>query len=114
MSTFTIFLVLITIVCFLLIIVIMVQNPKGGGLSSSIGGSTQMGGVQKTTDFLDKSTWFLAGALIVLVLLSSLSFSGNLGDNNNKIIDASQSVAPKTTEKEAPAAPKPVAAPVKK
>ena len=32
----------------------MVQNPKGGGLSSSIGGSTQLGGVQKTTDFLDK------------------------------------------------------------
>jgi preprotein translocase subunit SecG len=103
MSTFTIFLVLITIVCFLLIIVIMVQNPKGGGLSSSIGGSTQMGGVQKTTDFLDKSTWVLAASLIVLVLLSSLSFSGNLGEND-KIIDASQSVAPKpeTTDKAAP------------
>ena len=74
MSTFTIFLVLITIVCFLLIIVIMVQNPKGGGLSSSIGGSQQLGGVQKTTDFLDKSTWVLAGSLITLVLLSSLKF----------------------------------------
>ena len=113
MSTFSIFLVLITIVCFLLIIVIMVQNPKGGGLSSSIGGSTQLGGVQKTTDFLDKSTWVLAGALIVLVLLSSLSFTRSLSDNN-KIIDASQSAAPKTTEKTTPAAPKPAAAPVKK
>jgi preprotein translocase subunit SecG len=113
MSTFSIFLVLITIVCFLLIIVIMVQNPKGGGLSSSIGGSTQLGGVQKTTDFLDKSTWVLAGALIVLVLLSSLSFTGSLSDNN-KIIDASQSAAPKTTEKTTPAPPKPAAAPVKK
>ncbi|MEN9335480.1 MAG: hypothetical protein RLZZ500_467 [Bacteroidota bacterium] len=90
MSTFTIFLVLITIVCFLLIIVIMVQNPKGGGLSSAIGGTQQLGGVQKTTDFLDKSTWFLGGALILLVLLSSLSFSGMAGDND-KIIDASQS-----------------------
>ena len=68
MSTFSIFLVLITIVCFLLIIVIMVQNPKGGGLSSSLGGSTQMGGVQKTTDFLDKSTWTLAAILIILIL----------------------------------------------
>ena len=91
----------------------MVQNPKGGGLSSSIGGSTQLGGVQKTTDFLDKSTWVLAGALIVLVLLSSLSFTGSLSDNN-KIIDASQYAAPKTTEKTTPAAPKPAAAPVKK
>ena len=75
----------------------MVQNPKGGGLSSSLGGSTQMGGVQKTTDFLDKSTWTLAGILIVLILLSSLSFSGSMGDSNSKIIDEKEAVAPKTT-----------------
>jgi preprotein translocase subunit SecG len=94
MSTFTIFLVLITIVCFLLIVVIMVQNPKGGGLSSSLGGSTQMGGVQKTTDFLDKSTWYLAGALIVLILMSSLSFTGNNSDTGSKVIDESAIAAP--------------------
>lgn len=73
---FTVFLVLITIVCLLLIIVIMVQNPKGGGLSSTFGSSQQMGGVQKTTDFLDKSTWTLGIVLIGLILLSSLSFDG--------------------------------------
>jgi len=104
MSTFSIFLVLITIVCFLLIIVIMVQNPKGGGLSSSLGGSTQMGGVQKTTDFLDKSTWTLATVLIVLILLSSLSFTGTLSDSNSKIIDEKDATAPKT---ETPAAKTP-------
>jgi preprotein translocase subunit SecG len=49
MSTFSIFLVLITIVCFLLIVVIMVQNPKGGGLSYYCG--SQMLGGTKTTDF---------------------------------------------------------------
>lgn len=87
MSTFSIFLVLITIVCFLLIVVIMVQNPKGGGLSSTLGGSTQLGGVQKTTDFLDKSTWTLAGVLILLILLSSLSFTGTLNDSSSKVID---------------------------
>ena len=97
MSTFTIFLVLITIVCFLLIIVIMVQNPKGGGLSSSIGGPQMLGGVQKTTDFLDKSTWTLATILILLVLLSSLSFTGTLNDNESKIIDESDTAAPTTT-----------------
>ncbi len=98
---FTIFLVLIAIVCFLLIIVIMVQNPKGGGLSSTLGGSTQMGGVQKTTDFLDKSTWTLATALMVLVLLSSLSFNAN--ESGSKIIDG---VAPATpAAKPAPATP---------
>ena len=52
----------------------MVQNPKGGGLSSSFGGdSQQLGGVKKTTDFLDKSTWVLAGILLILILLSNLT-----------------------------------------
>ena len=96
MSTFSIFLVLITIVCFLLIIVIMVQNPKGGGLSSSLGGSQMIGGVQKTTDFLDKSTWTLATILIVLIMLSSLSFTGALSDKDSKIIDQTEAAAPKT------------------
>ncbi len=73
---FSVFLVLITIVCFLLIVVIMVQNPKGGGLSSTFGNSQQIGGVQKTTDFLDKSTWTLGIILIALIMLSSLAFNG--------------------------------------
>jgi preprotein translocase subunit SecG len=107
MTNFTIFLVLITIVCFLLIIVIMVQNPKGGGLSSSLGGSTQMGGVQKTTDFLDKSTWTLATILIVLILLSSLSFPGMMGGSESKIID--ENAAPKTVVPATPAPAKPAA-----
>ena len=111
MTNFTIFLVLITIVCFLLIIVIMVQNPKGGGLSSSLGGSTQMGGVQKTTDFLDKSTWTLATILILLILLSSLSFPGMMGSSESKIIDDKEAAAAKTVAP-APAA-KPIEAPKK-
>ncbi|MBT0606760.1 preprotein translocase subunit SecG [Aequorivita echinoideorum] len=81
MSTFTIFLVLIMIVAFLLIVVIMVQNPKGGGLSSSFGGGAgaQMGGVQKTSDFLDKSTWTLATVMLALILLSNIPIMGGSG-----------------------------------
>ena len=81
MSTFTIFLILIIVVCLLLILVIMVQNPKGGGLSSSFGGGGggQMGGVQKTTDFLDKSTWALATLLLALILLSNVSIMDGKG-----------------------------------
>ncbi len=94
MSTFSIFLVLITIVCFLLVVVIMVQNPKGGGLSSTFGSSQMMGGVQKTTDFLDKSTWYLGAALIALILLSSLSFNGSSSDTGSKVIDESAVTAP--------------------
>lgn len=105
MSTFSIFLVLITIVCFLLVVVIMVQNPKGGGLSSSIGGSQMLGGVQKTTDFLDKSTWTLATILIALILLSSLSFTGSLSDTDSKIIEKTEAPATTPTTPTEPVAP---------
>jgi preprotein translocase subunit SecG len=67
----------------------MVQNPKGGGLSSSFGGdSQQIGGVKKTTDFLDKSTWILASLLLILILLSNITL--NTGDINteSKLLDS--------------------------
>ena len=114
MSTFTIFLVLITIVCFLLIVVIMVQNPKGGGLSSTFGSSSTLGGVQKTTDFLDKSTWVLSTALIALILLSSLSFTGTLSDNGSKIIKEDTTEVPKAATPAAPKQAQPVTPPASK
>lgn len=85
MSTlFYIFLGLIIFVAFLLVVVIMVQNPKGGGLSSSFGGggTQQLGGVQKTTDFLDKATWGLATLLLVLILLSNISIFGDKAEGS--------------------------------
>ncbi|WP_459211555.1 preprotein translocase subunit SecG [Aquimarina rhabdastrellae] len=89
MSTFSIFLALIVFVAFLLVVVIMVQNPKGGGLSSSFGGGggSQLGGVQKTTDFLDKSTWALATILLVLILLSNVTIIGSGGAQESKAYD---------------------------
>lgn len=89
MSTFTIFIALIIFVAFLLVIVIMVQNPKGGGLASSFGGggTQQLGGVQKTTDFLDKSTWTLATLLLALILLSNISIMGDAGPTDSKALD---------------------------
>jgi len=106
MVNFSIFLVLITIVSFLLIVVIMVQNPKGGGLSSTLGGTQMMGGVQKTTDFLDKSTWTLGTILIALILLSSLSFSSGFS-GDQPLIDESavpaKTAAPATGTPAAPA-----------
>lgn len=73
--SYFLFLILILIVSVLLILVIMVQNPKGGGLSSSFGGggAQNLGGVQNTTNFLDKSTWTLAIALFALILLSNFA-----------------------------------------
>ncbi len=89
MNTFTIFLILIVIVAFLLVVVIMVQNPKGGGLSSSFGGggTQQLGGVKKTTDFLDKSTWTLATILLALILLSNVAIGSGSGAQEAKALD---------------------------
>ncbi|QWX83126.1 preprotein translocase subunit SecG [Cellulophaga sp. HaHaR_3_176] len=114
MNTFTIFLILIIIVSILLMLVIMVQNPKGGGLSSSFGGggSQVVGGVKKTGDFLDKSTWTLATILIVLILLSNISLKDNFKQEDSKLLqgndientlpDALPETIPTPTETTAP------------
>ena len=87
MGSFSIFIGLIIFVCFLLVLVVMVQNPKGGGLSSSFGGGVQqMGGVQKTSDFLDRSTWLLAGLLLVLILLSNISLVKGSGSSDSRLL----------------------------
>ena len=85
----------------------MVQNPKGGGLSSTLGGSTQIGGVQKTTDFLDKSTWALGITLIVLILFSSLCFPSTAVPATE---EEQTEVPAKPTEKPAAATPAPAPA----
>ena len=106
MSTFSIFLILIIVVCLLLVLVIMVQNPKGGGLSSSFGGggSQIVGGVKKTGDFLDKSTWTLATLLIVLILLSNVALKGNFSDTDSKLLqgDDIETTVPETVPEEVP------------
>lgn len=63
--------VFILIVCVLLILIVLVQNSKGGGLSSGFASSNQYMGVRKTSDFLEKATWSLAGLLLILSLASS-------------------------------------------
>jgi preprotein translocase subunit SecG len=63
--------VLIFIVCFFMVLLVLVQNSKGGGLASSFSSSNQVMGVRKTTDFLEKGTWILAFALVVLCIGST-------------------------------------------
>ena len=72
----------------------MVQNPKGGGLSSSFGGggAQQMGGVQKTTDFLDRSTWILGAVLLVLILLSNVALERGNQTTESKLIEGNKSI----------------------
>ncbi len=81
--------IIIMVLCVLLALVILIQNPKGGGLSSSIGGfSNQTMGVQRTTEGLEKTTWYLMGAIAILVLITGTSL----------ITPSVQSSAPSTEE----------------
>ena len=71
---FTLVISLIIIVAVLLVLIILAQNPKGGGLSSQFGGSgssSQMMGVKRTTDLLEKITWGFGIALLALTLSSN-------------------------------------------
>ncbi|HMQ48049.1 MAG TPA: preprotein translocase subunit SecG [Saprospiraceae bacterium] len=66
--------VLISLVCVLLMGAVLIQNPKGGGVDSTFGGSqaNQMFGAAKSTDFIEKITWYLAAALFILCILTTL------------------------------------------
>jgi len=72
--------VLILIICVLLGVVILIQNPKGGGLAMGFQGASQMGGVQKTTDFLVKATWYLTAALFALCIAAGIQFGNQSMD----------------------------------
>ena len=59
-----VFLSILTLIASIfLILIVLVQNSKGGGLASGFSSSNQIMGVRKTTDFLEKATWGLAGAV---------------------------------------------------
>jgi len=92
----------------------MVQNPKGGGLASSFGGGgggNVVGGVKKTGDFLDKSTWTLGIMLVVLILASNVALKGNFGSQESKLLngDDIEEVVPETVPETMPESlPEPV------
>lgn len=57
----------------LMCFIVLIQNSKGGGLASGFSSSNQIMGVRKTTDFLEKATWSLAGAMVIFSILSAYS-----------------------------------------
>ena len=63
--------VLVIIACFLQILIVLVQNSKGGGLAANFTSTGQSMGVRKTADFLEKSTWTLAGAILILCVVAT-------------------------------------------
>ncbi len=98
---YSILLILAIIVCVLLVLIVLIQNPKGGGLSSNFSSSSQLMGVQKTGDFLEKGTWVLAIGLMVLSLAINVAVKGGTEKSDNpqlkEQIDKASKPAPATT-----------------
>ena len=68
---YTLFVILIVIAALLMIGVVLIQESKGGGLSSNFSSSNAIMGVRKTTDFVEKATWGLAIAMVVISIASA-------------------------------------------
>lgn len=96
------FSILILITCALLLLVILVQNPKGGGLSSTFGEGNQFMGVKKTSDFLERSTWALALALVALTLVSNFAIERSDIDSQSNIIEQVEDSAEDFVPSESP------------
>ncbi len=77
--------ILILIAAILLILIVLIQNSKGGGLASGFSSSNQIMGVRKTTDFLEKATWTLAGAVIVLSIIITAFIPRHESANQSEI-----------------------------
>lgn len=104
------FLILMTLSCVLLGLIVLIQNPKGGGLSGNIAGfSNQFMGVKQTTDVLEKGTWIMTGVVALLCILSPLLMRESAKADDNLI----KSINPNTTNG-APVKPStPMPAPMK-
>jgi preprotein translocase subunit SecG len=77
--------VLIIVACFLQILIVLVQNSKGGGLAANFTSAGQTMGVRKTADFLEKSTWTIAIGLFVLCLVATAAIPRGSGNQRSRI-----------------------------
>ena len=111
--------ILIILASVILGLIVLVQNPKGGGLSGSLGGfSNQLMGVKQTTDVLEKGTWVFASIVAILCIVSPVFIPAASGTSskNDELIKNAPATAPKTNQtNQVPLTPAPVPdSPVKK
>jgi preprotein translocase subunit SecG len=77
--------VLVIIACILQILIVLVQNSKGGGLASNFTSAGQSMGVRKTADFLEKSTWTLAAAILLLCVVATATIPRGTAGERSRI-----------------------------
>ena len=88
---YTLFVILIVIAAFLMIGIVLIQESKGGGLASQFSGYNQIGGVRKTTDFVEKATWFLAGFMVFVSICCA--YVAPQADNSTSVMENYQAPA---------------------
>ena len=93
---YTLIIGVIIFLSLLLILVVLAQNPKGGGLSSQLGGAgvSQVMGVKKTGDLLEKLTWGFSITILSFTLLSNLFIEDNQNSIESPNIENDQGRAP--------------------
>ena len=90
--------VLIILASIILGLIILIQNPKGGGLSSSFGGlGNQLMGVKQTTDVLEKGTWVFAAIVGALCLTSAVFIPKGTGNSKNEQLIRESTTNPGTS-----------------
>ncbi len=89
------------VICVFLIITVLVQNSKGGGLTQQFASQQALMGVRKTTDFLEKSTWTLAAAIVLFSFVAVALIPSQNSATNNSDLD----LLLKNQQQTAPAAP---------
>lgn len=89
--------ILVIIASVILGLIVLVQNPKGGGLSSSFGGfGNQIMGVKQTTDVLEKGTWLFAAIVAILCIVSPafINKKGTAVETNKELMQDVNSKMP--------------------
>jgi preprotein translocase subunit SecG len=103
---FWVFTILIVLASFLLGLIVLIQNPKGGGLSGSFGGvGNQLMGVKQTTDVLEKGTWLFAAIVGLLCIFSPMFLKTTPEDAVKKLDTGSSKSAPTAPKAGTPAKP---------
>ena len=97
---YTFIVILIMIVCVALALAVLVQNSKGGGLAANFSAPNQVLGVRKTTETIEKITWGLAIALVVLSLAATMAIPRHSTESaitTEVDVNAAKSVTPAAT-----------------
>ena len=84
--------ILILIACIFQILIVLVQNSKGGGLAANFTSAGQSMGIRKTADFLEKSTWTLAGAILILCVVATATIPRGTISGRSRIENQIQNV----------------------